>query len=426
MNSKVLTLSVLTFGLVILGLLTRIGDLAWMALPFLIYLGLGILKSPDPGKIRLSVVRSVEVERNPQGATVKVNIELHNQGDALDQLYLSDQIQAGMQLTEGRLWQVMALQPGDESSYKYSFQSNRGSFTWETLNVVASDPFGLVETSLNLPASATVQIQPELNKFRPFRIRPQRTLHSAGSIPGRLGGSGTDFWGIREYHPGDPLRRLDWRLTARHPRKFFTKEFEQEEIADIGLILDARRKTDMRIGEDSLFEHSARAAASLAEVFLRQGNRVSMFIYGEPTITIYPGYGKRQLNRILRSLSQASTESNASLDSLQFLPIRMFSSHSLIIILSPLARNDWPLFPRLRAFGYQVLLISPDPFDYARSVLPTDQISRLACRLARVERRLEISKIIQLWIPVIDWKVCQPLAPLVRNTLSHIHIQQQR
>jgi len=51
-----------------------------------------------------------------------------------------------------------------------------------------------------------------------------------GSIPARLGGSGTDFFGVREYHPGDSLRSLDWRLTARHPRQFFTKEFEQEEM----------------------------------------------------------------------------------------------------------------------------------------------------------------------------------------------------
>ncbi len=171
------------------------------------------------------------------------------------------------------------LQAGENAVFKYTFQSERGVFAWKTIRAKVSDPFGLIETELDLPAEAKIQVHPELNKFRPFPLRPQRTLHSAGSIPARLGGSGTDFWGVREYHPGDPLRRLDWRLTARHPHKFFTKEFEQEEIADIGLILDARQKTDLRIGEDSLFEHAARATASLAEVFLRQGNRVSLLVY---------------------------------------------------------------------------------------------------------------------------------------------------
>ena len=158
---------------------------------------------------------------------------------------------------------------------------------------------------------------------------------------------------------------------------------------------------------------------------MRQGNRVSLLIYGKTNISLYPGYGKRQLNRILRSLSQVTTESDNSLDSLQFVPIQLFASHSLIVILSPLAPNDWQLFPRLRAYGYQVLLISPDPVDYARRLLPDDRATRIATRLARLERQLEINKITQLWIPVVDWKVSQPLAPLVRSTFTYAHIQRQ-
>ena len=229
-----------------------------------------------------------------------------------------------------------------------------------------------------MPAEAKIQIHPELNKFRPFPLRSQRTLHSAGSIPARQGGSGTDFWGVREYQPGDPLRRLDWRLTARHPHKFFTKEFEQEEIADIGLILDARQKTNLQIGEDSLFEHAARATASLAEMFLRQGNRVSLLVYQRHYASVFPGYGKLQLNRILHTLARITPESDSSFNSLHFLPTHMFSSHSLIVMISPLLAGDWQLFRRLRAYGYQVLLISPDPLDYARPILPTDRDSQLA------------------------------------------------
>jgi uncharacterized protein (DUF58 family) len=318
------------------------------------------------------------------------------------------------------------LQAGEDADFRYTFRSERGSFAWKTIRARISDPFGLIETELDLPAEAKIQVHPELNKFRPFPLRPQRTLHSAGSIPARLGGSGTDFWGVREYYPGDPLRRLDWRLTARHPHKFFTKEFEQEEIADIGLILDARQKTNLPTGEDSLFEHAARATASLAEVFLRQGNRVSLLAYQRHITSVYPGYGKLQLNRVLHALAQITPESDDSLNSLQFLPIQMFSSHSLIVIISPLMSGDWRFFRRLRAYSYQVLLISPDPLDYARQLLPTDLDSRLATRLTRLERQIEINQIAQLWIPVIDWQVSQPLAPLVRNALRHTRIQRER
>jgi uncharacterized protein (DUF58 family) len=426
MNSKVLTLGLIIFGLLVVSLVTTNGDLVWIALPFLAYLGMGLLQSPSAGKIRLQASRSAEKITADGEHAIQVCVNVCNVGVGIDRLGISDPLLPGSTLTEGDNQQVLALRAGEVVSLNYTVSAERGDFKWETVQAMASDPLGLIETRLELPALAQMQVHPELMKIRPFPLRPQRTLHSSGSIPAHLGGSGTDFWGVREYQPGDPLRRLDWRLTARHPHKFFTKEFEQEEIADIGLILDARCKSDLQVGEDSLFEHSVRATASLAELFLRQGNRVSLLIYADHIVTEFPGYGKMQLNKILRTLAQATTESDGSLDSLQFIPVQMFSSRSLIIILSPLAPNDWQLFPRLRAYGYQVLLISPDPFDFAQGMLAADPATLLACRLARLERQLEISKITHLWIPVIDWQVSQPLSPLVRNALSQARIWREQ
>jgi uncharacterized protein (DUF58 family) len=148
-----------------------------------------------------------------------------------------------------------------------------------------------------------------------------------------------------------------------------------------------------------------------------------MLIFGEPEVNLYPGYGKVQLNRILSALTRTTPKLDGSLGGLHFSNVHMFSNRSLIFVISPLAPNDWQLFPRLRAYGYQVLLISPDPFDFARGVLSSDRTTGLATRIARVERQLEINKISQLWIPVIDWQVSQPLSPLVRNALRHAHIQ---
>jgi uncharacterized protein (DUF58 family) len=331
-----------------------------------------------------------------------------------------------MRVTDGSLQLAAALRPGESAVLGYDFRADRGDYSWQTVRAVVSDPLGVVETGLALPAPADVQVRPSVRKFRPFPLHPQRTLHSFGSIPSRLGGRGTSFWGVREYHPGDALRRLDWRRTARHPGQFFSKEFEQEEIADVGLILDARQMTDLRAGPASLFEHSVGAAASLAEVFLRHGNRVSLLIYGKETVCLRPGYGKRQLNRILRALGRTVPEAESNFNTLQFAPLQMFSSRSLIFVISPLAPDDWRLFPRLRAHGFQAILVIPDPIDCARRLLPDDALTRLAVRLAHVERRLQIGRITELWIPVVEWQVERPLAPLVRAALRNSHVRQER
>jgi uncharacterized protein (DUF58 family) len=151
-----------------------------------------------------------------------------------------------------------------------------------------------------------------------------------------------------------------------------------------------------------------------------------LLIYGREPVSLFPGYGKRQLNRILRELSRARPEAEAGFNTLQFVPLQMFSRRSLIFIISPLAPDDWRLFPRLRAHGYQALLITPDPIEYATRILPADEATRLAVRLAQVERRLQIGRITQLWIPVVEWPVGRPLAPMVRAALRAARIQQER
>ncbi len=305
----------------------------------------------------------------------------------------------------------------------------RGNFSWKSIRTVVSDPLGLVETEMLLPDNSAIQIRPQIKKFKAITFRPHGTLHAPGSIPARLGGSGTDFFGVREYHPGDSLRWLDWRLTARHPGKFFTKEFEQEEIAEIGLILDARRRTNLIIGEKSLIESSIEATASLAEMFLHQGDRVSLLIFGENLLNAFPGYGKQQLQRILGCLSRAKigTEHSSSI-SLDLIPLDTFPTHALLVIISPVSSDDRAFFLRLRAAGYQVLLISPDPVSFAFPAMGQgqDNFDRLAIRAAHLERRLRLNNIANLRIPVIDWQVNQPLFPLVRNALVRTRGQQER
>jgi uncharacterized protein (DUF58 family) len=426
MNNKTLVVGLIIFSLLIAALITQEGDIAWMMLPFLAYLGIGILQTPTLERLRFSAERKLEQTRSNGGVAVDVKLAIQNQALETVHLFVDETVQAGMKIMEGELSRRVTLGPGESTELAYTFTAARGDFAWKSVRTVVSDPLGLIETGLWLPAAATLQVPPAIKKFKAIPLRPHNTVHSPGSIPARLGGNGTDFFGVREYHPGDSLRSLDWRLTARHPRQFFTKEFEQEEIAEIGLILDVRQSTDLRIGEESLFDHSVGAAASLAEMALHQGHRVSLLVFGHTMLKAFPGYGKTQLHRIMGCLSKAKVEPEGrAFTALDFLPIRMFPSHALIIIISSLTAADRSFFQRLRAYGYQALLISPDPIDFAYPTLAQDITNRLAIRAARIERRLRLNEIAHLQIPVIDWQVNRPLFPLVRNALTRSRGQRE-
>ena len=426
MNDKTLTVGLIVLLLLITSLITRNGDIAWMIMPFLAYLGFGILQTPNFERLSLRAKRTWQQTRADGIFSIAVNLRVENNGSDTVHLFVEETVQRGMKITNGELSQWATLRAGASTMLSYSFTAARGDFYWKSIRTRVSDPLGLIESELLLPDNTTIQVRPLVRKFKAICLRPHSTLHSPGSIPARLGGSGTDFFGVREYHVGDPLRTLDWRLTARHPRKFFTKEFEQEEIAEIGLILDARQNTNLQIGEESLFEYSVSATASLAEMFLHQGHRVSLLIFGAKILRAFPGYGKTQFHRIMSCLSKAKIDTeNSALGSFHLLPLRMFPNHTMIIVISALTSTDRYLFQRLRASEYQAVLVSPDPIDFAFSTLAQDATNQLAIRAARIERRLRLNEIAQLHIPVIDWQVNKPLFPLLRNALTRSRGQQE-
>ncbi len=403
-------IALLVCSLLLAALMSRNGELAALALPLLAYLWVGILRAP--GEIHLSAERRLSHTTVTSQTPVEAQVTINNGGAPLANLLLFDARLPRMSVIQGHMSQRLALPSGAQAALSYAYQVERGLYAWQAVQAVASDPFGLYEMRQEIPARGKILVRPELYKLRPIPIRPRNTLHSAGSIPAHLAGSGTDFWGVRPYQPGDSLRWLNWHMTARHPQKLFTKEFEQNEIADVGLVLDARPLADIRRGEENLFEHAVRATASLAEVFLREGNRVGMLIFGQNMVQLYPGYGKRQLNRIYWSLARASIGSGFSLNYLKYIPARLFPGRSILVVVSPLgseAMQDIDAYTRLRAHGYQVILLSPDPVEYAASTLPSNKIERLALRAARLERTLQLQQLLRMGVQVIDWPVSRSL-----------------
>jgi uncharacterized protein (DUF58 family) len=229
-----------------------------------------------------------------------------------------------------------------------------------------------------------------------------------------------EFFGVREYQPGDPLRWINGRASARHPRNLYINEFEQERVADVGLILDAREQSDVRTPEGTLFEYSVRATAGLAHTFLNTGNRVGLFIYGRSLDWTFPGYGKRQRERIMRALARARQGGGHVFERLEHLPTRLFPARSQLVLISPLLKEDGELLIKLRARGYRLLVISPDPIAFERKSLTNSPHITLATRLARLERELLLARLRQADIRVVDWPVEIPFPQAAHTALSRL------
>lgn len=413
MNKKSFLIVFIISGLFLSALVITNGKLLLLAIPFLVYLIVGVIQVPSD--VSLLANRTVDKPSVVAQDAVEIRILIQNQGNALVNLCLEDTLFPSMTMLEDQPHQRVALSSGDVTELRYKFKATRGVYSWNTIRARASDPFGLFDVECDIFAPGKILVRPAPLQVRPVTLKPRATLPTAGPIAARRAGSGTDFWGVREYRPGDSLRRINWKLAARSPHKLFTNEYEQEEIADFGLILDARRLTNAEAMEEALFEYSVSAAATLAKNFLRSGNRVSLMVFGEAILTAFPGYGKKQLNLLLSNLARAKLGGNLPFTSLKHFPTKLFPTRSLLVIFSTVDSRDQEAYARLRAFGYDLLLISPDPVDFTARMLPQTQMNTLASRIARVERVIQLKLLLKLGVKVIDWQVSQPLEPLVRD-----------
>ncbi|NTU74850.1 MAG: DUF58 domain-containing protein [Anaerolineaceae bacterium] len=387
-----------------------------MSLPFLVYIGIAVLQSPN--KVNIKVTHTLEHSSTTAQTPVEITVSIVNAGDSIENLLVCDLPHSSTTILQGQAQQRVCLPAGGQFEWRYTLQAGRGDYPWESIKAIASDPFSLFEMEQAIAIHSELIVRPEVTKLRHLPLRPRNTLHSPGSIPARLAGSGTDFWGIREYHPGDPLQRLNWRKTARQPQKLYTKEFEQEEIADIGLILDARIPADLpSVAGNSFFDHAVCATASLAEIFLREGNRVGLLVFGQKMIHLFPGYGKHQLNKILTDLAGASASPHFSLSYLEYLPIRMFPGRSQIVMISPVGANDLAAYTRMRSMGYQILLVSPNPVEYFAQAAKMDTLNALSIRAARLERNLQLQQLLRLGVRVVDWPVNRSLNEIIHSSL---------
>jgi uncharacterized protein (DUF58 family) len=404
------------YGLVLLGFITLQGRLLVLALPFLVYLGAGLLYRP--GVVRLKAERTLSGERIPYGATVTVKMRVTNEGPSLENVLLEDVIPPGLKVIDGESRTLAALRAGETIEMEYTLSGPRGFFELSGVQATASDHLGLFRKQIKLEVPGRFFVLPQVHRLPQVTIRPRRTRVYAGLVPARRGGPGVEFFGVREYQPGDSRRWINHRASGRFEQTLFVNEFEQERAVDVGLILDIRQATNLYAGNHSLLEYSVRATATLADTFLNRGNRVGLFIYGGFVDWTFPSYGRIQRERIMQALARAKLQESQVFKNLSYLPTRLFPIRSQLVLVSPLQSTDLDDLVSLRARGYQLLIISPDPIDFESKILGPSHHVALAARIARLERAHLFHHLRQAGVRIFEWEVDAPFHQIARYALS--------
>lgn len=274
------------------------------------------------------------------------------------------------------------------------------------VGVTVTAAHGLLRREARPGHSTTLTVVPLRSVFDATDAVP-RAAGLVGTHRSRLPGSGTDLLAIRPFAPGDRLRRITWPVSLRTGQLHVTTTTDDRDT-DVQLIIDTA--VDVGTGRSDFgtsLDVTVRAAASIAEHYLRQGDRVGLIDLGSARAPVRLNSGRRHMMQVLAALLGSATSFRPDTDRvarrLQGVPPR-----ALVMVFSTLL--DPSISGHLAALaqaGHTVLVI--DTLPPGAGVVARDEWTPLAWRVAMLARDTLRHRLGELGVPVVAWQGARSL-----------------
>ncbi|HHX41725.1 MAG TPA: DUF58 domain-containing protein [Armatimonadetes bacterium] len=235
-------------------------------------------------------LRGITVERTAttpvaRGDQVEVRVEVTNR-DRLPKLFVRVRCPMPEWLrAEQETVAIAGLWPGQRSTVRvYARALKRGRYALPPVEVVGADPLDLFQRLARFRAPQEVVVHPTPEAAPSLELLGDDLLGTVAPRRVMRPGHGLDFHGLREYRPGDDVRAIDWKATARLSR-LITIEFEPTQVGDLVILLDNREKLQIGTGPNSTLERAISLAAGAAAAVLEGRGSVHLRALGDGAAT---------------------------------------------------------------------------------------------------------------------------------------------
>ncbi len=385
---------VVAVGLVA-ALALRRPELAVLTAPFAVVLALG-LRPGRPPRVAAALVLETNrvVEGEPFGASLEVRAET-----AVDRLELLLALPEGVEPVEGGDALALRLRAGDERTLPVTLRCRRwGLYDVGELELRARDAVRVVTWEREIRRTTRLKAYPRAESLQRI-LAPRETQVFTGSEVAWLKGDGIEYADLREYVPGDRLRSINWRASARRDG-FVVNEQHPERNTDVVLFVDSF--ADVRHGGRSTLDDAVRATGTLASRYLERRDRVGLVTFGGILRWLQPGMGLAQRFRLVETLLETGVEPTYTWRDVNVIPARILPPKALVLGITPLLDERYvATIADLRARGFDVAVIEVDPVALVDPA--PGELGRLAYRLWLLDREALRSKLARLGIAVARW-----------------------
>jgi uncharacterized protein (DUF58 family) len=369
-------------------------ELVAIAAVFTLPLALSLALDKAP---RVRIDTELSLERALQGDELVLTLDV--EGDPIERLELEIDVPYGLAVVEGSRRLAIRLARDEARTIELGLRCERwGAYVLGGVHLRAYDRFGALVHDQDVEPTLPLKVYPHAENLRAL-LRPQETQVFAGNQVARTRGEGIEFADLRPFAPGDRLRRINWRASARRSA-LWVNEMHPERNADIVIFLDSFAEV-RRAGPGTL-DLAVGAAGSLAERYLRHKDRVGLVSFGGILNWLIPATGIVQLYRIVDSLLDTEIVLNYAWKDLDVIPARTLPPKALVVALTPLIdKRAVSALIDLRRRGFDLAVIEIDPVPYVEP--GREELEQLAFRLWRLRREALRAEYERVGVPVVPW-----------------------
>ena len=370
-------------------------ELAIVAAPFALVLAGGTALARDPGvelELTLATDRTVEL------AEVEAEL-IVSTTRAIDRLELLLDLPPGIETVDGADALAVRLGAGEERVIPLRLRATRwGVYEVGAVEARARDPFRLVVWETRFARVQTLKAYPRVD-FVSRAVPPFETQANTGSEVARVKGDGIEYADIRDYVPGDRVRAINWRASARRG-DLVVNERHPERNTDVVLFVDSF--TDVRGEGRSTLDDAVRATATLASRYLERRDRVGLIAFGGILRWLRPGMGHWQRVMLIETLLETGIEPTYTWREVSSIPARILPPKALVFAITPLVDSRFvTAVEDLCGRGFDLVVLEVDPVGFVEP--GRSEVAGLAYRLWILERETLRARLEGLGVGVARW-----------------------
>ena len=178
----------------------------------------------------------------------------------------------------------------------------RGEWEFQALHLLLSSSLRFWQRKVIHSTKTSGRTYPDFKKMLALAGQDIRgVLERVGLKNIRKRGHGIEFQSLRDYHPGDSIKAIDWRATSRR-QKPIIKEYQEEQDQQILFLLDTGYRLHRREGEYMQFDTALNAVLLLSYVALKYEDSVAVGTFGNDERWLRPRKGISSLTGLMNSL----------------------------------------------------------------------------------------------------------------------------